>query len=108
MKGVQTMAESEVQPVHTSAKPGERMKKLGGLLVGLCFACLIIGRAIVTIFFPELQGQGIPPAMWFVLVPIWSLGIIGLVLLLVGWLRGKFAKSGSAAEPGDMSAFSGS
>jgi hypothetical protein len=76
-------------------------------LVGLCFACLIIGRAIVTIFFPELQGRGIPPAMWFVLVPIWSLGIIGLVLLLVGWLRGKLANSDTAAEQKDISASTG-
>jgi hypothetical protein len=30
--------------------------------------------------------------MWFVLIPIWSIGIIGLVLLLVGWIRGKIAE----------------
>lgn len=85
------MAEAEAESVSVPAKPGAGMKKLGGRMVGLCFACLIIGRLVVSIFFPELKGQGIPPAMWIVLIPIWSIGIIGLVLLLVGWVRGKTA-----------------
>ncbi len=85
------MREREAFGDEASTKPGARLKKVGGGMVGLCVACLIAGRAVVSLFFPESRGQGITPEMWFVLVPIWSLGVVGLVLLLVGWLRGKSA-----------------
>lgn len=81
-------------------KPGLALKTLGGYMVGLCLICLIIGRLIVRILFPEVRGQGIPPGMWFVLIPIWSIGLIGLVLLLVGWVRGKAAKPAAPADGG--------
>ena len=85
------MKRPDFSPRPRVAKPGDVMKKFGGHMVVLCLACLLIGRTVVSIFFPELRGQGISPVMWFVLIPIWSIGVIGLVLLLVGWLRGKTA-----------------
>ncbi|MBL8798738.1 MAG: hypothetical protein JNM56_32900 [Planctomycetia bacterium] len=71
----------------TEPRPGSRLKKVGGYMVGLCLACLVIGRAIVRMAFPEMIGQGLTPTTLSILIPIWSLGIIGVLLWLAGWLR---------------------
>jgi membrane protease YdiL (CAAX protease family) len=63
---------------------------------------LLITRVIVRIFFPELRGQGLTSGILLVLIPIWSLGAIGGLLWIIGYVRSKFAKP---AEPdqGDIS-----
>jgi hypothetical protein len=95
------MTASKGGPRHHTSKPGDATKKLGGYMVGFCLAFLIIGRAVVSFLFPELRGQGIPPAMLFVLIPVWSIGVVGLVLLLAGWIRGKNDKPSTEAPTRD-------
>lgn len=52
-----------------------------------CIACLMIGRATVSMFFPHLKGDGIPPAMLAILIPIWTLGGLGLIFAAFGWIQ---------------------
>lgn len=65
------------------------MTTAGGAMLGLSLLSMMVGGKIISIFFPELKGNGIPPAMWYVLIPIWSIGIIGLLLLFIGWVKNK-------------------
>ena len=60
-------------------------------MLGLCLLTLLIGGKIARNFFPETQGAGLTPTALMLLVPIWTMGIVGLVLLLVGWLRGNMS-----------------
>ena len=88
------MVDPKSESIEGVAKPGAGMKKLGGSMLVACFACLFIGRGIARVFFPKTQGKGITPGMWFVLIPIWSVGIIGFPYRLTlaiwricaGWL----------------------
>ena len=77
------------EPNKAPQKPGDTMKAIGGGMVGLCILCMLVGGKIARTFFPESQGQGLTPTVLMILIPLWSMGIIGLVLLLVGWIRGK-------------------
>jgi hypothetical protein len=70
-----------------SGQAGETLTKVGGALFGTCIALLVVGRAIVTIFFPHLKGTGLTPEILLILIPIWSIGIAGLLCLLAGWLK---------------------
>lgn len=74
-----------------AAQPGDGLMKVGSYMFAFCILFLIVGRTVVSIFFPDLKGKGIPPGMWFVLIPVWSVGVIGLALLLAGWIRSKVA-----------------
>ncbi len=99
------MANPEAESDGAPANPGAGMKTLGGRMVAVCFVCMFLGRTVVSAAFPELKGKGIPPAMWFVLVPIWAVGIIGLGLMLAGWVRGKTAEPGAAPDRGGTKGF---
>jgi hypothetical protein len=60
--------------------------RLGRLLLYTFVGCLVIGKAIVTII-PGLQGRGFDIQTLSILIPIWTVGISGILLLLVGWIR---------------------
>lgn len=79
------------QEDRTSSKPGARAKTLGGRMVCISLVCLLIGGAIINIFFPEMaKGNKLGIVRLLILIPIWITGITGLVLLLIGW-RQKIA-----------------
>ena len=44
----------------------------------------MVGRAIVALLFPERIGKGIKDDALWILIPIWSIGIMGVVLLILG------------------------
>jgi hypothetical protein len=82
------MRERDVET--TEPKLGSGMKKTGGAMAGLGFACLIIGRVLVSVLFPEREDKmQLLPWIWFVLVPVWLLILVGAVLFLIGWARGR-------------------
>jgi hypothetical protein len=58
--------------------------KIGQQLIGLSILCLVIGGAIVKLFFPQMRGDGLTPTDLIILIPIWSMGGIGLVLWIIG------------------------
>ena len=64
----------------------KRLALLGKTLIALFFAALAIGGGTIHIFFPQLIGTGITAASLFVLVPIWSIGVLGVLLSLIGWI----------------------
>lgn len=55
--------------------------------LGLFFASLLLGRATVSIFFPQLKGQGIPPMMWPVLFVLWTLGGVSVIACIAGSIQ---------------------
>lgn len=56
-------------------------------LLGASQVALAIGGATVRIFFPEQLGRGLDGFMLSILIPIWAVGIAGILLLLVAWVR---------------------
>jgi hypothetical protein len=58
----------------------------GKILIASCFAALVVGRCTVEIFFPELVRAGITATSLFLLIPIWSVGGLGVLLSLTGWI----------------------
>lgn len=71
------------------------LRQLGGSMVGLCCAGLTIGKAVITIFFPQLRGAPMPVGLLAVLVPILLLGATGVLL----WLTGAIVTKLSSARP---------
>ena len=67
---------------------GAKWANWGLKLLGLFACCLIIGGAISRLFFSEAMGKGIPTGLWFVLVPIWTIGLLGVLLWTAGRLKG--------------------
>lgn len=67
------------------------LTKLGLNLLGVCFLCLAIGRVVVMIVFPGPRNE-MPLPLLIVLIPIWTIGAIGLVVYLVGLILWKFRK----------------
>lgn len=53
----------------------------GGLLA------LVGGGAITKIAFADRLGKGVPPMLWWILIPIWSTLVIGGCLCIAGWVR---------------------
>lgn len=70
-------------------KQVSKYKQIGKYLMGLCFLMLIIGRVVARIFFPESQGKGVTNGLLMILIPIWSIGIAGLLMFIVGWSQEK-------------------
>jgi type IV secretory pathway TrbD component len=62
----------------------------GERLLHLFVLCLMIGGATTKIFFPEMLGAGLTPTTLLILIPIWSLGGVGLLLWIVGWLQHQY------------------
>jgi hypothetical protein len=63
----------------------QRFIRWGKTLIGLCVTALGIGGSIVSIFFSHMLGKGVPAPMCFLLVPIWSVGALGIILLVAAW-----------------------
>jgi hypothetical protein len=59
----------------------------GHRLLGVSVGGLMVGGTSVTLFAPELKGRGLDNQALAILVPIWAIGIVGIVLLLIGWIR---------------------
>lgn len=58
----------------------------GEQLIQLFCICLMVGGATVNIFFPHMLGAGLTPTTLAILIPIWSIGGIGVV----AWILGRF------------------
>lgn len=63
-----------------------KVVQVGRVCLGLGMGGVLIGNTTIAIWFPHLRGTGLNEVLLCVLVPIWLLGIVGLVLLLVGWI----------------------
>lgn len=51
-----------------------------------CIVLLAIGRGTNEIFFRHRLGQGLDTWSLAALIPVWSMGIAGIILLFYGWL----------------------
>lgn len=67
-------------------RDGSFLKTWGRWLCGTCIVLLIIGNASVHIFFPELVGKGLNTTTLTILIAIWSIGVIGIVMMLIAWI----------------------
>jgi hypothetical protein len=59
----------------------------GRWLLGASLTALGIGGTTVQVFFPWRQGKGLDVITLSFLIPIWVLGVAGILLLLVAWVR---------------------
>lgn len=59
----------------------------GRALINLCTICLISGKAIITILPPQYRNAGLSQELLYILVPIWSIGILGILLVTFGWVK---------------------
>jgi hypothetical protein len=75
--------------MNEPAKPQSAFRQVGGTMFSLCLVLLLIARAVTRTFFPELRAHGLTPGMLLLMIPIWSIGVIGALLWLVGCLRGR-------------------
>ena len=52
------------------------------------FAFLLLGRATINIFFPQLRGAGMTPIAWTILIPAWTIGGLSVLAYAIGaWQR---------------------
>ena len=56
-------------------------------LLGTCVVLLLTGGSTVELFFPELKGGGLDSSALLILASIWAIGIAGILLALIGWIR---------------------
>lgn len=73
------------QLIDSMDRPG--LLRLGQALFRYGIYCLVFGGATVKIFFPEARGQGFPPGVLYILVPIWIMGGLGIIFSFIGWLQ---------------------
>jgi hypothetical protein len=69
---------------------GAMRKAFGAGLVVLCLGSMILGRFVIALFYREFAEGGLTVEKLKVLIPIWSVGLLGLIL----WLtpsRARFA-----------------
>ena len=69
-----------------SASRNSRCISVGQTLVCVCFAFLVAGRFAREFFFRIYESRGLTPEILYVLIPIWSIGVLGLLLLVCGWI----------------------
>ena len=70
----------------SGARVKPRVIRYGEVLLGTCITFLGAGGTFVHIFFPEQIGSGLDGWKLGMLIPIWTIGIIGILLLLAGWI----------------------
>ncbi len=58
---------------------------VGKQLLLWCIVLLAIGRGTNEIFFRHRLGQGLDTWSLIALIPVWGMGIAGIILLLYGW-----------------------
>jgi hypothetical protein len=61
--------------------------KWGRRLLGASLAALAVGGTAVEVFFPWLKGRGLDALTLSILIPIWAVGVAGILLLLAAWVR---------------------
>jgi hypothetical protein len=67
-------------------RAASRLRVYGKVLLGACWVVLAALGLIVSLFFPGMKGKGLPPgSLWF-FIPVWSIGVIGILLMVLGWL----------------------
>jgi len=64
----------------------KRIALCGKTLIAFFAAALIVGGGTINMFFPHLLGKGITTESLFVLIPIWTVGVLGILLSLTGWV----------------------
>jgi len=67
-----------------------RLLRTGANLLRLFFLCLGTGGAIVQVFFPQMVGAGLTPTTLMILISIWSMGVVGLLALILGGIQYKY------------------
>ena len=73
-------------------RPYSGLIKIGRTLFGICILALIVGRVINRVMGGG-KGGGLTSGMLMILIPIWACGVIGIVLMLVGWIGNKLSRS---------------
>lgn len=73
--------------VPRTNRPVTRLGLVGRTLLTTCAGAMVLGGAVMQIFFPERLGKGVDDFALSILIPIWVTGIAGLLLLLIDWLR---------------------
>lgn len=63
-----------------------RIAKIGMGWLAVCACCMGIGRVAIEIFFPHMIGAGLTPTALMILVPIWGIGILGLLICTAAWV----------------------
>jgi len=61
--------------------------KWGKGLLGASLGAMTIGGTTVELFFPGLKGRGLDVVSLSILIPIWAVGVTGILLLLWAWVR---------------------
>lgn len=59
---------------------------LGKRLLATFVGLLIVARGIIELFFPQLRGAGLNVVTLTILIPIWSIGVVAIVMLLMAWI----------------------
>lgn len=77
------MVTAEVEAKAQVEKPPARI--WGKWLIGIFVTALVIGRIVVRVFFPGQIGAGIGSAQLLILVPIWTIGALGLSFWTIGY-----------------------
>ena len=60
---------------------------IGSALLKLCILCLILGNAITTISFPQYKNAALTQEALSILIPIGSIGILGVIFTTLGWIK---------------------
>ena len=81
------MEKADLQESASPTVRGARVKEIGGAMFTLFLVSLLAAKFILRIFFPELRG--VTSVSLAVFIPIWSVGLVGAVLWLIGWVRAK-------------------
>ena len=61
--------------------------RVGQKLINVGLLALIGGGAITKVALGDQLGKGVPPMLWWILIPIWSTIVIGGCLCMAGWIR---------------------
>jgi len=64
--------------------------KSGQYLIRLFALYLMIGTATVKIFFPHMLGAGLTPTALMVLIPMWSIGGLGILAYMLGSIQHRY------------------
>lgn len=81
------MIDEPQSPLPNQPAPLPAIVRWGRWLIGACIVALVAGGSIAKRFFPEKLGKGLDATALAILIPIWSLGVAGILLLLLAWMR---------------------
>jgi hypothetical protein len=69
-------------PKPQDARPSELQRAVGAGFVAVSLFLLLIGRFVVAVFFPEFTEGEFSSDKVKVLLPVWTIGIVGIILWL--------------------------